>query len=404
MLMERLLTGGTVYTEGRFLRADVRIRDGVVAGIGPDLTAGPDTQAEPVDGLLLTDAFADVHVHFREPGFSDKETIRTGSLAAARGGYTAVCAMPNLDPVPDSPESLALEQAIIDRDAVIEVRPYAAITVGREGREVVDIAALKGRCAAFSDDGSGVQDDAVMLEAMRTASREDCIIAAHCEDRAYGEAPESEWKQIERDIALCAQTGAHYHVCHISTSRSVELIRAAKARGVNITCETAPHYLTLCEDDVRDEGRFRMNPPLRGADDREALIEGLADGTVDVIATDHAPHTAGEKGRGWKQSAMGIVGLETAFPVLYTRLVLPGRISLERLLDALGPAPRRLFRLGGGIAPGQRAEIVVLDLDTPYTIDSGSFLSMGHATPFDGWQVRGRAVQTIHRGETVWKI
>ena len=365
--------------------------------------------------LLVTRSFADIHVHFREPGYSYKETIRTGSLAAARGGYGVVCAMPNLNPVPDSPETLALEQGIIDRDAVIDVLPYCSITKGRLGRELVDFHALKDRCVAFSDDGSGVQDEEMMRKAMEAAAREDVILAAHCEDNTLlrggyihdgryaaehghkGICSESEWGQIARDLKLAEETGCRYHVCHISTRESVELIRAAKARGVRVTCETGPHYLTLCEDDLQEEGRFKMNPPLRSADDREALIEGLADGTIDAIATDHAPHSAAEKSRGLAGSAMGIVGLETAFPVLYTKLVLTGRIPLERLLDAMSDAPRRIFRL-----PLPTEDRVVIDLEREFTIDSSTFLSMGKATPFDGWKVRGLVLQTIKNGKTVY--
>jgi len=377
-----------------------------------------------MEGKLVTTSFADLHVHFREPGYSWKETIRTGSLAAARGGYGVVCAMPNLDPVPDSPETLALEQEIIDRDAVIDVLPYCAITKGRMGRELVDFHALKNRCVAFSDDGSGVQDEEMMRRAMEAAAREDVIIAAHCEDNALlhggyihdgryaaahrhkGICSESEWGQIARDLRLAEETGCRYHVCHISTRESVELIRAAKARGVRVTCETGPHYLTLCEDDLQEDGRFKMNPPLRSADDRDALIEGLADGTIDAIATDHAPHTAEEKSRGLEGSAMGIVGLETAFPVLYTKLVLPGRITLERLLDAMGTAPRRIFRLDRFLHFGRNdsmdGDMVVIDLEEEFTIDSGNFLSKGKATPFEGWRVRGKVLQTVHHGNIVY--
>jgi dihydroorotase len=365
--------------------------------------------------ILVTRSFADIHVHFREPGQSYKETIRTGSLAAARGGYGVVCAMPNLDPVPDSPETLALEQEIIDRDAVIDVLPYCSITKGRKGIELVDFHALKGRCVAFSDDGSGVQDDGMMRKAMEAAAREDVILAAHCEDNTLlrggyihdgryaaghghrGICSESEWGQIARDLQIAEETGCRYHVCHISTRESVELIRAAKARGVRVTCETGPHYLTLCEDDLQEDGRFKMNPPLRSADDREALIEGLADGTIDAIATDHAPHSAEEKSRGLEGSAMGIVGLETAFPVLFTKLVLPGRITLERLLDAMSDAPRRIFRI-----PEAPEDLVTIDLDREFTIDSGSFLSMGKATPFEGWTVRGMVLKNVHKGKIVY--
>ena len=361
-------------------------------------------------------AFCDIHVHFREPGQTWKETIRTGSLAAARGGYTLVCAMPNLDPVPDCPEHLAVEQAAIDKDAVIEVLPYCSITKGRKGRELVDFRALKGRCVAFSDDGSGVQDQEMMRKAMQEAAKEGVILAAHCEDNTLlhggyihegrysaahghkGICSQSEWGQIERDLELCEQTGCRYHVCHISTRESVELIREAKARGVRVTCETAPHYLVLCEDDLQEDGRFKMNPPLRSAEDREALIQGLLDGTIDAIATDHAPHSAEEKSRGLQGSAMGIVGLETAFPVLYTKLVRTGRVSMERLVEALSAAPRRIF----GLPEVPEGDRVLVDLEHPFVIDSTRFASMGHATPFDGWEVYGRVLETRKNGKTVY--
>ena len=368
-----------------------------------------------VYSMVTLPAFADLHVHFREPGQTWKETIRTGSLAAARGGYTLVCAMPNLNPVPDSLEHLAVEQEAIDRDARIRVLPYGSITKGRQGRELVDFHALKGSCVAFSDDGSGVQSPEMMREAMRAAAAEDVIIAAHCEDNTLlrggyihdgrycrehghkGICSESEWGQIARDVELAAETGCRYHVCHISTVESVDIIRQAKKSGVKVTCETAPHYLTLCEDDLQEDGRFKMNPPLRTADDREALIEGLADGTIDVIATDHAPHSAEEKSKGLAGSAMGIVGLETAFPVLYTRLVRTGRLSLDRLVEALATAPRRIFRL-----PEAPDDWVEVDLDTPWTIRSGEFASMGRATPFEGWEVYGKVLKTVYNGKTVY--
>jgi dihydroorotase len=324
--------------------------------------------------------------------------------------------MPNLDPVPDSPEHLAVEQEAIRRSAVVEVLPYGSITVGRKGRELVDFHALKGDCVAFSDDGSGVQDQEMMRKAMEAAAREGVILAAHCEDNTLlkggyihdgrycaehghkGICSESEWGQIARDLVLCEETGCRYHVCHISTRESVELIRQAKARGVKVTCETAPHYLALCEDDLQEDGRFKMNPPLRSADDREALIQGLLDGTIDVIATDHAPHSAEEKSRGLQGSAMGIVGLETAFPVLYTALVKSGRVPLERIVEALSTAPRRIFNL----PPVPDGDRVFIDLDQPFTIDSSQFASMGHATPFDGWQVYGKVLKTTKNGKTVY--
>ncbi len=415
-----ILKGGLIATARSVREGDVLIRDGRIAGTGPGLRA---EGARVIDctGRLVCAGFTDIHVHLREPGFSAKETLRTGTLAAAAGGYTTVCAMPNLDPVPDSAEHLAVEQALIDRDAVIRVLPYCSITRGRKGLELVDMAALKDRCCAFSDDGSGVQREGMMREAMRAAAREDCIIAAHCEDESLlhggyihdgryarehghrGICSESEWGQIARDLELCAETGCRYHVCHISTAESVDLIRRAKAAGVRVTCETAPHYLVLCEDDLQEDGRWKMNPPLRSAADREALVEGLRDGTIDAVATDHAPHTAGEKARGLEGSAMGIVGLETAFPVLYTALVRTGRIPLERLVEALTDGPRKAFRLGGGLREGEAADLTVIGLSDEYVIDPTRFQSKGRATPFAGMTVRGRILLTLKDGNIVYR-
>lgn len=366
--------------------------------------------------IIRIPALADVHVHFREPGYTYKETILSGSEAAAAGGYTAVCTMPNLNPAPDTPEHLREQLDIIRRDALIDVRPYATITLGRKGLEVVDVAALKGDCVAFSDDGSGVQNDEVMLEAMKLVAANDCILAAHCEvnsllnggyihDGAYAAAhghkgicSESEWAQIARDLLLAEQTGCAYHVCHISTRESVDIIRKAKARGVNVTCETGPHYLILCDEDLQEDARFKMNPPLRSAEDRDALIEGLLDGTIDMIATDHAPHSAEEKSRGLKESAMGIVGLETAFPLMYTHFVRTGIMTLERLVELMSTNPRKRFRLDAGLDDYAEFEIA-----TPYTIDSSTFRSKGHSTPFDGSTVYGRCVKTVYKGKTVYE-
>ena len=417
--MDILIKGGTIVTGSGTTAGDILVRDGKVVSIGPGLSAPAGASVIDASGLTVVPAFADIHVHFREPGFTAKETIRTGSTAAARGGYTVVCAMPNLDPVPDSPETLAVEQAAIDRDAVISVLPYCSITKGRKGLELVDFRALKDSCVAFSDDGSGVQGEAMMRSAMEAAAREDVIIAAHCEDDSLlrggyihdgrycaqhghnGICSESEWGQIARDLRLCEETGSRYHVCHISTKESVALIRMAKARGVNVTCETGPHYLVLCDDDLQEDGRFKMNPPLRSAEDRDALIEGLLDGTIDAIATDHAPHTAEEKSRGLAGSAMGIVGLETSFPILYTALVRTGKMSLERLVEAMSEAPRRIFRIGGALEPGMPADLAIIDLEKEYIIDSRNFLSKGKATPFDGWTVRGEVLMTLKDGRAV---
>ena len=402
MLGTCIIKDARLVAEGGLREADILIREGRIAEIGKNLQSSG-VPAINAGELLAVPGLVDVHVHFREPGFPEKETILTGSLAAARGGYTAVCAMPNLEPAPDTPETLAIEQAIIDRDAVIDVLPYATITRNRAGLEPVDMAALKGHCIAFSDDGSGVQDDGVMRRAMQQAAREDCLIVAHCEDLSKIDTAEMEWSQIARDLILAEETRCRYHVCHISTRRSVELIRAAKARGVRVTCETAPHYLTLCEDDLQDDGRFKMNPPIHTADDREALIEGLRDGTVDVIATDHAPHTAAQKALGFAGSANGIVGLETAFPVLYTRLVETGRISLERLIEAMSTAPRRIFRLGGGLSVGEKADLALIETCSEFTLDSRTFLSKGRSTPFEGWKVKGRICMTLKNGIPVYQ-
>ena len=358
--------------------------------------------------------FCDVHVHFREPGFSYKETIRSGSLAAARGGYTAVCAMPNLDPVPDSEAHLATELALIRRDAAIRVYPYGALTVGEKGQELADLEAMTGEAIAFSDDGKGVQSESMMRAAMEECVRLGKVLAAHCEDEsllhggyihdgAYAAAhghrgicSESEWGPIKRDLRLAKETGCAYHVCHVSTRESVALIREAKREGVDVTCETAPHYLLLTDMDLREEGRFKMNPPLRSEKDREALLEGLLDGTVDMIATDHAPHSAEEKARGLEKSAFGIVGLETAFPLLYTRLVKPGILSMERLLDALAVKPRQRF----GIPLEE--DYTVWDLEEGFTVDPAEFLSKGRATPFAGEKLFGRCKLTSAAGNIAY--
>ena len=364
--------------------------------------------------VFIFPGFCDVHVHFRQPGFSYKETIASGSRSAARGGYTDVCAMPNLNPVPDTPEHLRMEQELIDRDAVIGVHPYGAITMEEKGETLVDMPALAPNICAFSDDGRGVQSADMMRAAMTQAKQLGKIIAAHCEvnelvrggvihDGVYarehghkGICSESEWQQIERDIALAKETGCAYHVCHISTKESVELIRQAKADGVNITCETGPHYLVYCDEDLQEDGRFKMNPPLRSRADMEALIAGIVDGTIDMIATDHAPHSAEEKSKGLDGSSMGVVGLETAFAALYTHLVRPGVISLARLVELFSVNARNRFNLPAG------DDFTVWDLDRAYTVDPAEFLSMGRATPFAGDTLYGRCLMTVHNGRVVW--
>ena len=416
-----VLKGGRVFSGGKSFEADVVVCGDRIAEVTPEAAILPGDKVVDCRGRWVTAGLVDLHVHLREPGFSSKETIATGTAAAAHGGFTTVCAMPNLEPAPDSLENLRRETEIIERDAVVKVLPYATITRRRAGREIVDFAALKPYVAAFSDDGSGVQDDDMMLAAMRAAAANDCIIAAHCEvnsllhggyihDGAYaaahghkGISSESEWRQIERDIKLAEQTGCRYHVCHISTKESVALIRDAKRSGVRITCETGPHYLTMCDADLREEGRFKMNPPIRSAADRDALIEGVQDGTIDVIATDHAPHTAEEKSRGLAGSAMGVVGLETSFAVIYTKLVMAGIISPERMIELMAEAPRRIFTLGGGLAAGEKADIAVFDLDNEFTVDPATFLSKGRSTPFEGWRLHGQTILTLVDGRTAYR-
>lgn len=364
---------------------------------------------------IIVPGLCDVHVHFREPGFSYKETIASGSAAAAHGGYTAVCTMPNLDPVPDSAEHLQVQLDAIKRGAAIKVLPYGAITVGEKGEKLADMEAMSDKVCAFSDDGKGVQNDEMMREAMTAAKRLGKIIAAHCEDnsllfggyihdgeyaKAHGHrgiSSASEYKQIERDLRLAEETGCAYHVCHISTKESVELIRQAKAHGVDVTCETAPHYLVLCDEDMQEDGRFKMNPPLRSREDKKALIEGIKDGTIDMIATDHAPHSAEEKGRGLEKSLMGVVGLETAFPVLYTELVMKNIITLDRLVELMSFKPKERF----GIDTNN--DFAVFDISEAYKIDPEDFLSMGRATPFAGREVFGRCLLTVHNEKVVYK-
>ena len=369
------------------------------------------------DGHVLFPGFCDVHVHFREPGFSYKETIASGSRAAARGGYTDVCAMPNLNPVPDSPAHLAEEEALIRAaGGFCRVHPYGALTIGEKGQAPADLAGMADRVVAFSDDGKGVQSESMMRSLMEACRKLGKIVTAHCEDESLvrggyihdgryaashghrGICSESEWGPIARDVRLAKETGCAYHVCHISCRESVEIIRRAKAEGADVTCETAPHYLLLTEEDLQEDGRFRMNPPIRAREDREALIEGLRDGTIDMIATDHAPHSAEEKSRGLAGSAFGITGLECAFPVLYTGLVRKGILPLEKLVEKMTAAPRARF---GIPLEEDRTE---WDLEAEYTVDPEAFLSMGKATPFAGTRVFGRCLRTVHNGKTVYSV
>ncbi len=367
------------------------------------------------DKYIVFPAFVDVHVHFREPGFFYKESIRTGSLAAARGGYGAVCTMPNLNPVPDSIENLQAQLDIIEKDACIKVVPYGAITVGEAGKALSDMEGMADRVCAFSDDGRGVQSEEMMKEAMLCAKRLGKMIVAHCEvnellgggyihkgeyAKAHGHrgiCSESEYKQIERDIRLAEETCCAYHVCHISTAESVRLIREAKARGVNITCETAPHYLVFTDADLKEDGKWKMNPPLRSHEDREELICGILDGTIDMIATDHAPHSAEEKSRGLEKSAFGIVGLESAFSVMYTHFVKTGKMSIERLTELLSTNAQKRF----GIDIGE--SFTVFEVREPYKINPDDFLSKGRATPFEDMEVFGRCMLTVVDGKPVYE-
>lgn len=396
-----------------------QILSGDIAQTGETLFSLKDQQFSAVESLdsseyFIFPGFCDVHVHFREPGFSYKETIATGSMAAARGGYTAVCTMPNLDPVPDSCEHLKVQQDIIDSDACIGVYPYGAITAGEKGETLADMAAMSGSVIAFSDDGHGVQSEDMMRQAMLKARDLGKLIVAHCEDNSLlrggyihdgqyarkhghrGICSESEYGQIARDLKLAEETGCPYHVCHISAKESVELIRQAKKRGVDVTCETAPHYLILDDSALEEEGRFKMNPPLRDKTDRQALIEGIKDGTIDIIATDHAPHGAEEKAKGLAGSPFGIVGIETAFPLLYTYLVRTGIISMEKLMELLVVNPRKRF----GIPLGNDFSIWSMEKTV---VDPEDFLSKGKATPFAGWEIFGKCLLTVYNGNIVFK-
>ena len=410
-----------VVAEDVSRKADVLVADGKIAAIGESLVVDVDTELFDAEGCVVTYGLADVHVHLREPGYSAKETIATGTRACARGGVTTVCSMPNLQPAPDAPETIAIEQQMIDEQAVIEVLPFATISSKRAGRELADIEALRPLSVGYSDDGNGIQTEPLMREAMKRITAVDGIIAAHCEDdsllhagyihdgeyaREHGHkgiCSESEWGPIKRDVALAQEVGCRYHICHISTKESVEIIREAKQKCDHISCETAPHYLVLCDENLQEDGRFKMNPPLRAKEDKAALIEGIKDGTIEVIATDHAPHTAEEKSRGLKGSMMGIVGIETSFAICYTHLVRKGVITIEKLIALMSENPRRIFRLGGAMQVGERADIAVFNITEPYKIDSAEFVSMGKATPFEGEEVYGRCKLTLFGGEKVWE-
>ncbi len=419
--MKLLLRGGMVFLDGALTLSDVLVSKGKVF-LSSSFTQSDVSDAEVIDitNKYVFPGFIDVHIHLREPGFSYKETIATGSLAAAAGGYTAVFAMPNLDPPPDSRERLKTVTDIIDRDAVCDVYQYGCITVGRKGECVAPLEEMTD-AVAFTDDGSGVQKDEVMLEAMERAAKMGKIIAAHCEDNSLlrggyihdgeyarthghrGICSESEWGPIARDVELVRKSGCEYHVCHVSAKESVDVIRRAKADGVHITAETAPHYLVFDDSMLEEDGRFKMNPPIRAAEDREALIEGILDGTIDMIATDHAPHSAEEKSNGLEGSAMGVVGLETAFPVMYTYLVKAGKLPIERLIELMATAPAKRFGTGDGIIrDGGAADLCVYDLDKEYTVDPETFKSKGRSTPFKGMKVQGKCVMTVKKGKVIW--
>ncbi len=418
--MDCVLRNAEVYRPSGFAKNDVLVRDGRIERIAPQIPPVEGVSEFDMSGCCIVPGLVDVHVHFREPGFSCKETMRTGSLAAAHGGYTTVCSMPNLNPAPDTVEHLERQLEIIRRDAVIRVIPYGTITMEEKGRSLSDMEGMAPFVAGFSDDGRGVQDEGMMREAMTEAGRLGKIIAAHCEvnellrggyihDGRYAHAhghrgicSESEWGQIARDVALARETGVRYHVCHISTKESVDIIRRARAEGVDVTCETGPHYLVLCDGDLQEDGRFKMNPPLRGEEDRAALIEGVLDGTVGMIATDHAPHEASAKNRGLEKSAMGVVGLETAFAVMYTHFVRKGVLSLEKLVELMSVQPARRFGIGAFLEEGQPADLAVFDLSREWVVNPEEFFSMGRATPFAGDTLFGRCVLTLVGGEAAW--
>ena len=421
--MTTLIKGALCYQGDKFKQLDVLIKNGKIDTLSTSISENGVDKVFFAQDKYLIPGFVDVHVHLRQPGFSYKETIKTGTQAAAAGGYTAVCSMPNVDPVPDCIEGIKAQTDIIEKDAVIDVYPFASITKGRKGcGELVDFDELKDIAIGFSDDGTGVQDGEDMKNAMMQCAKLGKIISAHCEvnsllnggyihDGEYckehnhkGICSASEYKQIERDCILAKETGVQYHVCHISTKESVDIIRKAKADGVDVTCETGPHYLTMCDMDLKEDGRFKMNPPLRSIEDRQALIEGVLDGTVDVIATDHAPHSKDEKSRGLAKSAMGVVGLETSFGVLNTKLVKTNVITLEKLVDMMSVRPREIFNINGGkIAEGEVADLALLDIDKEWTVNPDEFYSMGRSTPFEGWKLQGKNVLTICKGEIVYE-
>ena len=417
--MDFILRGGKAYIDGEFKKQDILVSKGVIASVSGCICSD-DAHIIDCENMNILPGLADVHVHLREPGFSYKETIETGTKACAHGGYTLVCSMPNLNPTPDSLENLQVQLDVINKDAVIDVRPFGTITIGEKGEELSDMEAMAPYVAGFSDDGRGVQDEELMREAMLKAKSLGKMIVAHCEDnsllhggyihdgeyaKAHGHkgiCSESEYGPIARDLKLVEETGCSYHVCHISTKESVEIIRQAKAKGIDVTCETGPHYLVLSDKDLQEDARFKMNPPLRSEEDRKALVEGVLDGTIDMIATDHAPHSAEEKGRGLKDSLMGVVGIETAFSVMYTNFVEKGLMTLEKLVEIMSVNPCNRFGFANGIKVGEKANLTVFDLNEKYTVNPEDFLSKGRSTPFKGAELSAKCILTVADGEIVY--
>lgn len=418
--MKYAILNAMVFEGNSFKKKNIFIDNGVVSDISGE-TAKDGCSLFDFENCYVFPGFIDVHVHLREPGFSYKETIKSGTMAAARGGFSAVCSMPNLNPVPDCLENLKIQTDIINSDAVISVYPFGSITLGEKGETLSDMEEMSDYVIGFSDDGRGVQSRELMKTAMVNAEKLDKVISAHCEENSLlnggyihdgefakenghkGICSESEWLPIKRDIELLRETGAKYHICHISTKESVDLIRKAKMDKIDISCETGPHYLTLCDNDLNDEGRFKMNPPIRSKEDRLALVEGLLDGTIDMIATDHAPHSYEEKSKGLKDSLMGVVGIETAFPVMYTEFVKSGKMSLENLVKLMSVNPGERFGIKSNIKVGEIANLTVFDLNEEYEIKTDDFLSMGKATPFEGKKVYGKCLLTFSNGKIAYK-
>ncbi len=418
--MRALILGGKVYKDSSFSVCNILVEDGIITSFSPDINNIANTAVINAEGCFVFPGLVDVHVHLREPGFIYKENMKTGTLAAAHGGITHVCAMPNLNPVPDSIENLKVSLDAIEKDAVVGVYPYGSITVGQKGEALSDLEGMAKDVIAFSDDGRGVQDEGMMRKAMLKAKALNKMIVAHCEvnellcggyihDGEYaklhghrGICSESEYKQVERDIKLAKETGVRYHVCHISTKETVELVRQAKKDGISVTCETGPHYLVFNDMDLIEHARFKMNPPIRSEEDRQALVEGILDGTIDMIATDHAPHSEEEKTRGLEKSLMGVVGLETSFPVMYTHFVRNGKMSMEHLMKLMHDNAKKRFGIGNDIEIGQRADLTVFDVNEKYNVNPDKFLSMGRFTPFEGMEVYGKCKLTMFDGKIVY--